>query len=101
MAQNHEETIAELHATMEQRTDQKHTTDIAGGSLPVAEKGDIRDVELQPTAEGDEPNEQEKSTLRHIGENLPTSAYLIAVVELCERFTCKILAMDQIAYGYG
>ncbi|KAK4560919.1 peptide transporter ptr2 [Recurvomyces mirabilis] len=66
MAQNHEETIAELHATLEQRTDQKHTTDLTGGSLPVAEKGDITDVELQPTAEGEEPNEQEKHTLRRI-----------------------------------
>lgn len=44
-------------------------------------------AESAPTAEGDEPNEYEKGTLRRIGENLPASAYLIAVVELTERFT--------------
>lgn len=40
-----------------------------------------------PTPDGDEPNEYEKGTLRRIGENLPASAYLIAIVELTERFT--------------
>jgi len=96
MAQNHEETIAELHATMEQRTNHKHTTDLTGGSLPVAEKGAMTDLELQPTAEGEEPNEQEKATLRRIGENLPSAAYLVAIVELCERFTCALSAFEQL-----
>ncbi|KAI5461953.1 POT family protein [Mariannaea sp. PMI_226] len=45
------------------------------------------DAESLPTSDGDEPNEYEKSTLRRVGENLPASAYLIAVVELTERFT--------------
>jgi POT family proton-dependent oligopeptide transporter len=44
-------------------------------------------AESFPTADGEEPNEYEKRTLRRIGENLPASAYLIAVVELTERFT--------------
>ncbi|KAF7558009.1 hypothetical protein G7Z17_g339 [Cylindrodendrum hubeiense] len=44
-------------------------------------------AESAPTPEGEEPNEYEKGTLRRIGENLPASAYLIAVVELTERFT--------------
>lgn len=44
-------------------------------------------VETDPTPDGAEPNEYEKQTLRRIGENLPASAFLIAVVELTERFT--------------
>ncbi|KAJ5681381.1 uncharacterized protein N7477_001321 [Penicillium maclennaniae] len=39
------------------------------------------------TPDGGEPTEDEKRTLRHIAENLPLSAWLVAVVELCERFT--------------
>ena len=35
----------------------------------------------------EEPTEEEKKTLRRIGDKFPASAYLIAVVELCERFT--------------
>jgi hypothetical protein len=39
------------------------------------------------TADGEEPNEEEKGTLRRVGESLPFSAWLIAIVELSERFT--------------
>lgn len=39
------------------------------------------------TPEGQEPTEEEKKTLRHIGESLPVSAWLVAIVELSERFT--------------
>lgn len=39
------------------------------------------------TPDGEEPTEYEKRTLRHVGESLPFSAWLVAVVELCERFT--------------
>ncbi|KAJ5975012.1 hypothetical protein N7481_008719 [Penicillium waksmanii] len=46
---------------------------------------DVKDV--SPTPDGQEPNDQEKASLRHIAENLPLSAWLVAVVELCERFT--------------
>ncbi|KAJ5893140.1 hypothetical protein N7504_009831 [Penicillium tannophilum] len=42
---------------------------------------------LSVTADGEEPNDDEKRTLRHIAENLPVSAWLVAIVELCERFT--------------
>ena len=57
-------------------------------SVP-AEKEGLSPVatETAPTPDGDEPNAYEKSTLRRIGENLPASAYLIAIVELTERFT--------------
>ncbi|QIW95976.1 hypothetical protein AMS68_001494 [Peltaster fructicola] len=33
------------------------------------------------------PTEEEKQTLRKIADNLPWSAFLIAVIEICERFT--------------
>ncbi|EWC43945.1 hypothetical protein DRE_01297 [Drechslerella stenobrocha 248] len=40
----------------------------------------------QPTADYYEPTAEEKATLRHVAEDLPLSAWLVAVVELCERF---------------
>lgn len=36
---------------------------------------------------GEAPTEEEKRTLRRIGDPLPKSAFLVAIVELCERFT--------------
>ena len=62
---------------------------------PEAEKSSDADVETEPTADGEEPNEYEKKHLRRVGENLPMSAFLIAIVELCERFTyygCQVRA---------
>lgn len=57
------------------------------GTAPVNEKRlSVADLEYDPTPDEAEPNEHEKRTLRRIGENLPPAAYLIAIVELCERF---------------
>lgn len=42
---------------------------------------------LAETPDGEEPNDEENRTLRHVAENLPLSAWLVAFVELCERFT--------------
>ena len=39
------------------------------------------------TPDGEEPTEEEKATLTHVGEALPASAWLVAVIEFCERFT--------------
>ncbi|EQL36884.1 POT family proton-dependent oligopeptide transporter [Blastomyces dermatitidis ATCC 18188] len=39
------------------------------------------------TPDGEEPTEHEKATLQHVAENLPFSAWLVAGVELAERFT--------------
>jgi proton-dependent oligopeptide transporter, POT family len=53
----------------------------------------------EETPEGEEPTEYEKRTLRRVGENLPASAFLIAIVELCERFTyygCQGLFQNYI-----
>jgi POT family proton-dependent oligopeptide transporter len=46
-------------------------------------------VEKAPseTPDGEEPTAEEAKNLRHIAENLPVSAWLVAIVELCERFT--------------
>ncbi|KAF1985227.1 PTR2-domain-containing protein [Aulographum hederae CBS 113979] len=42
---------------------------------------------FETTADGEEPNEEERRTLRHVSDNLNMSIFLIAFVELCERFT--------------
>ncbi|ODH37336.1 hypothetical protein ACO22_02611 [Paracoccidioides brasiliensis] len=39
------------------------------------------------TPDGEEPTDLEKRTLQHVPENLPLSAWLVAAVELSERFT--------------
>lgn len=97
MAQIHEGDAAELHARMHDEAaaahdDQKRSVDMSGGSLPVAEKGDLQDVEIQgETEEGEEPNEYEKKTLRRVGDKFPKKAFLVAAVELCERFTCMFM----------
>ncbi|KAK2748184.1 MFS peptide transporter [Colletotrichum kahawae] len=78
MAQNHEDTVAELHETFGERV----AHDIEKKE-PISEK----DAESGPTRDGAEPNEYERGTLRRVGESLPASAFLIAVVELTERFT--------------
>lgn len=78
-------------ATQHVNVDEKHEAkdipsdavlDTKAGSDIDAEKG-----EGFETPDGEEPTESEKFNLRHIGENLPLSAWLVAVVELCERFT--------------
>ena len=37
--------------------------------------------------EADEPSEEERATLRHVSDKLPWSTFLVAAIELCERFT--------------
>ena len=88
MAQNHEDAVAELHATMQQQTTTPHhnATDATGAPLAEVEKGGFD--EYGSSYSGDEePTDEERKTLRRIGDKFPASAYLIAVVELCERFT--------------
>lgn len=55
------------------------------GPADIDEKNAVvtpTDVEMDPTPDGEEPNEHEKRSLRRVGENLPASAYLIAIVEI-------------------
>lgn len=37
--------------------------------------------------DGTEPSPEERATLRRIGDSMPLATWLVAVVELCERFT--------------
>lgn len=39
------------------------------------------------SSEGDEPTGEELATLRKVADHLPWSAFIVALVELCERFT--------------
>ncbi|KAF6227647.1 hypothetical protein HO173_012087 [Letharia columbiana] len=39
------------------------------------------------SVDGDEPTEEELATLRKVADRLPWSAFIVALVELCERFT--------------
>ena len=97
MAMNHEDGIAELHATMQQRNNSIGTatagtnnqiSDFTGGKMPFVEGGKRTSVDNGvPTADGDEPTDSERMSLRRLGDKFPKSAYLIAIVELCERFT--------------
>ena len=71
-------------ATTTTATDEKHhVVDSSTSSPPRA---------ITPTHEEDElrgemPTDEEKRTLRRIGDPLPKAAFLVAIVELCERFT--------------
>ncbi|KAL2864319.1 peptide MFS transporter [Aspergillus lucknowensis] len=57
---------------------------------PMTEKDQVigqSEKALSVTPDGEEPNDEEMKSLRHTAENLPMSAWLVAIVELCERFT--------------
>lgn len=81
--------------------------DLSGGfitrgsvSQEKADSSDMADIETEPTMDGEEPNEYEKKNLRRVGENLPAAAFLIAIVELCERFTyygCQGLFQNYVS----
>ncbi|KAJ0416919.1 POT family-domain-containing protein [Aspergillus carlsbadensis] len=63
--------------------------DTAVTHAPATEKGQVfgeSEKALSATPDGEEPNDEENKSLRHVAENLPLSAWLVAVVELCERF---------------
>ncbi|ETN39965.1 uncharacterized protein HMPREF1541_06192 [Cyphellophora europaea CBS 101466] len=79
----HESDVAQLHATVEQERRasavEKQVQD------RVSTEGSEKDQSETPI--GGKPNEYEKSALRHVGESLPYSVFLVAVIELCERFT--------------
>ena len=48
---------------------------------------DANEKALSATPDGEEPTDDESRSLRHVAENLPISAWLVAIVELSERFT--------------
>lgn len=52
------------------------------------------------TPVGQEPNEHEKKTLRRVGDKLPMAVFLVATIELCERFTyygCQGIFQNYVA----
>jgi len=63
---------------------QPHVKDSVSSHAPDEKYIDESTIE---TEEGEEPTKYEKSTLRHVGESLPFAVFLVAIIELCERFT--------------
>ena len=70
--------------------------DMAGGTdmpvssaMPVAVQDKLQGTSAASLSsfEADEPTEEENATLRHVSDKLPWSAFLVAAIELCERFT--------------
>ncbi|GAB7347471.1 hypothetical protein MBLNU459_g4384t1 [Dothideomycetes sp. NU459] len=90
-----ESELAQFHATAVEPRQERHQ-DMAGGSEPIVMDGfskadyvvhPVEETEGMNTPDGDMPTEEEKRTLRKVSDTLPWSAFLIAIVELCERFT--------------
>lgn len=89
----HQGTLADFHATVV--APRKHSLqDMSGGFMPDnKDKPDgvietvALSVESERSREEDEPTEEEVAKLRHISDKIPWSAFLVAVIELCERFT--------------
>lgn len=82
--------LAQIHAT-EVEPRKGSMQDMAGGTTvpTVNEKYDYAldtTSSADSTLDGDEPSEGERQTLRKVADKLPWSAFLVAMVELCERF---------------
>jgi proton-dependent oligopeptide transporter, POT family len=62
---------------------------MAGGIEPVAHFNGAAngDAASFVTADGDEPSDEDKQTLRRVADKLPWAAFLVCIIELCERFT--------------
>lgn len=80
--------------------------DMAGGIEPSTAGAEqpIEVVSHFDTPDGGEPNEEEKRTLRKVSDKLPWSAFLVCVIELCERFTYYGLSgpfQNYIENAYG
>lgn len=85
---DHESSAAELHATAVEPLKKDHK-DMAGGIEPVGHDNGLSsgDAASFVTADGDEPSDEEKQTLRRVADKLPWAAFLVCIIELCERFT--------------
>ncbi|KAF2650184.1 peptide transporter PTR2-A [Lophiostoma macrostomum CBS 122681] len=94
----------QLHQQLDKPDLSNKKTDIAGGTLVPAAAVEAAAAEKVPSHtsssnrdvpygeeddgfHGEIPTEEEKKTLRRIGDPLPKAAFLVAIVELCERFT--------------
>ncbi|KAF2442163.1 peptide transporter PTR2-A [Karstenula rhodostoma CBS 690.94] len=99
MATAYETEAANLHQILDQPDLSNKKRDIAGE--PLTERpftGDEKAAALESSSHnpsvidddgfgGDLPTDEEKRTLRRVGDKVPKAAFLVAVVELCERFT--------------
>ena len=82
-----------VHATEVQPRKQS-MQDMAGGTeigvirtVPVAMEDKLNgNASSISSLDPDEPTEEDRHTLRHVSDKLPWSAFLVAVIELCERF---------------
>lgn len=70
------------------------TVDMTGGTMldtanvtTMAKEGDVSSLSSGASVHGDRPTEEEMATLRHIPDIVPARAFLVALVELAERFT--------------
>jgi POT family proton-dependent oligopeptide transporter len=67
---------------------------------PHEEHGEIASL----SNDGEEPTEEERRTLRKVSDKLPWAAFIICVIELCERFTYYGLSgpfQNYIENSYG
>jgi len=94
MSDQHETAAVNLRDELGVR--QSTEKDMSGGALgkevdamnPHSLTGsDMEKGSNYETPDGDEPTDYEKATLEHIGESIPKTAFLVAIVELCERFS--------------
>jgi POT family proton-dependent oligopeptide transporter len=72
---------ANVHVDNEKEIIEKQSGSSSGASVRVA------DNEEEDGLGGVAPTAEEIRTLRKVGEPLPKAAFLVAIVELCERFT--------------
>ena len=87
LPQNIDFTACRVHGELERGRKESLMVDNKGSmSSPDRDEKDV-DETLIETPEGEEPTSHEKSTLRHVGESLPFAVFLVAIIELCERFT--------------
>ncbi|KAI9724732.1 MAG: hypothetical protein M1812_000007 [Candelaria pacifica] len=84
--------LAALHAT-EVAPRKESVQDMAGGTdtgvtnaIPAYLEDKPGESSSIASLDGDEPTDEEKATLRHVCDKLPWSTFLVAIVELCERF---------------
>ncbi|KAI9763596.1 MAG: peptide transporter ptr2 [Geoglossum simile] len=81
----HESSAVQLHAA-EYVSGGDHR-DISGADIdPVPDYVDERQSRDSIVSDGEEPTDEERHQLRHVSDKLPKAAWLVAVVELCERF---------------
>lgn len=61
---------------------------MAGGIEPVVPEVKAGAIDSYTmTADGEEPTDEEKAKLRKVSDAIPWTAFLVAIIELCERFT--------------